>query len=174
MMTTAEGMNFQVPETMKGSNPGSNFMVFAKNNDLKIGIRPLVGVTRIDKVIWFALGFRLRVEKSGPNGSLKFVKEAFGIEGFDNKETHASVVGGIPLISMPCSPDQAYQVWQEGMVTHRMVEQIVKQCEDAGATLTVTPDQMVEYLNLVYDEAIPNNKPTVAESFDVKFGLVFK
>lgn len=166
-----QNMEFPATETMKGTDPSSHFLVIAKSKDLKLGIRPLAApIKDSDGTTWFSMGFRLRVEKAGPNGSTKLSSDVFGIEGFQVKpQGHASVVGMAKVISMPCSPSDAYEIWQDGQVTQKIVDEIVGKVQGAGADLVVSVEQIQEYLNNGYSDVIPNDKPKTPEEFKIDY-----
>lgn len=100
--------NSMAMETMKGTEKDSVYVVVAKADDLKLGIRPLITAEprEIDgkQYIVGMVAMRLRVETCGPNGVVSMASSAFGIGDFAEKEGgHASRLIRFPIGLAPLS-----------------------------------------------------------------------
>lgn len=157
-------------ETIKGTEKDSHFLIIAKKSGLKIGIRPLVFVIPQNEVPFLILAFRLRVEPFAPDGNVLLASKTFGIL-LNEKTTHASLECGVKLVQMPCSPSHAFKVWQDNLVTQELVGQLITKLEKENVQLIATPDQIVEYLNLVYEAQIPNTVSADPTEFNIVYGI---
>ena len=165
-------------EMMKGSEKDSHFLVIAKKSGLKLGIRPLtIVIKESPDRSYLYLAFRMRCEAESPDATTITATEDFGMpfrSGSSPGATHMSIECGVRLVQMPASPAAAYKQWQDNFVTQGMVAQLVEHLKKHKATMTVSEDQIVEYLNLTYDMAIPNVEEQNPTEFPLVFGLLSK
>lgn len=157
-------------ETMQGSEENSHFLVIARKSGLKMGIRPIIFAVPVDAVPYFHIGFRLRVVTEAPDASVLLAGNTFGIP-MKEKSSHASTVCAVKLISMPCNPKQVYDIWQDNLITQSMVDSLIDRLSKFEVNWVATPDQITDYLNLLYDTSMPDVPTAIPTDFPLIFGI---
>lgn len=113
-------------ETVKGSEEGSTYLVFAKGGNLKLSIRPFMIPIKHKDNPWIAVAVRLRAETvDGSSCSMGMATDVFGQFGFYESGHHSSAILALPLAKLLCSPAEVYSAFAaQGDVASNLVNQI--------------------------------------------------
>ena len=164
---------FEIPkiETFSGTEKGSTFITIAKNKGLRMGIRVFAAPFPTKEDAWVALAFRLRVEAEGYNVTADMAKESFGNFPFYESHSHASVVGVIPLVALPCSPTEVHNHYMsfKGQVEVNLLAQIKETFGTKGATYCLDEALIIETLQETIKDLLPEVKSTINETCKVSW-----
>ena len=160
--------NFEVPkiETMHGSEVGSIFLIIAKANGLKMGVRFFSQTAHLEKVEWASLVARLRVVSTiDADVSISTAKEVFGNFPFTKgKGKHCSNVAVLPLAKAPCT----YQTAREAYLKLENVEgtflDAIEKRLPSGVSFCIPKEFIVSALKEKVEDLIPEIKIVYPET----------
>lgn len=149
-------------ETVKGSEEGSTYLVFAKASNLKLSVRAFLMPIKGADAVWLALGVRLRAETTdGSSCSEGMATDVFGQFGFYESGYHSSAVMALPLVGLPCSPAEFYGAYAgQGDVAANLVNQIAERFYKT-VKFTVKKEDLIFILQEKFADLIPQSAPTV-------------
>lgn len=159
---------FEMPkiETISGSEKGSIFVIIAKNKGLKMGIRVFLSPYPIKESNWVVLAFRLRVEADGFSVNSEMAQQNFGEFPFYESHSHASALGIVPLVALPCSPAEVYNHYTsfDGALEQNIIDQIKEKFGKTGAALCLDEEIILETLREKIKDLIPESSVTINDN----------
>lgn len=143
-------------ETVKGSEEGSTYLVFAKGGNLKLSIRSFLSPIKHKDAPWVAVAVRLRAETvDGSSCSKEMATDVFGQFGFYESGHHSSAILALPLAKLLCSPAEVYSAFAaQGDVASNLVNQITSKL-NLGVTLSIKKEDLIFVLQEKLADTVP-------------------
>jgi hypothetical protein len=137
-------MKIEAFEMMQGVTPDAHYVVVAKNDDTKIGIRPLAGPMYVEGDFVVGAGFKLRIE--GVPIMIPSYKSGNG--------KHYGSVFVKPLLKMPAMGHWVNEPLKQHMPM--LVESLFNELTSRGLEIVADPTLVADYML----EAFLNEHPT--------------
>lgn len=160
-------LNLTQPEIISGSEEGSKYLVFAQKDGIKLAMRPMLFPSHRDDMEgqWMHCGFRLRAVTEGKN--IGKAKKLFGLELKVKGTHHASLMAGMAVCSVPCSPSELLEFMVSNQITEKMVLELQFMLDAKDVEFTIPGTVIKEYLDMEYEKLIPQSTCTVAPVFKI-------